>query len=515
MQILERIVEPRQTVPSKAIAPRITLSPTQRAAADGVMLGLRRGDVAVLQDFASDGKTTVLEYVQSELGGARIGAREFLSVLGSQGPMAIEEAFLDLLDAEIAKPNDLIIVDDLNLLYNVVDNGLWQRQNLFDAALTAALDSAAAARKKVLFATARIPESLARRTHTWQIGDLNDEDFAIICSAYLDRTVCRQLDFAEIHRFAPSLNAHQLRRAAVWLSLEPRPDTACFLDYLSQHNLVSNVTIEEVEPVTWNDLRGVDDVIQTLEAKIALPFENRELAAQLDLKPRRGVLLSGPPGTGKTTIGRALAHRLKGKFFLVDGTMIAGSGTFYHEIDRVFSAAKRNAPSVVFIDDADVIFGGDKESGLYRYLLTKLDGLESAGSGRVCVMMTAMEPADLPAAILRSGRVELWLETRLPDQSARAEIFRARLASLPPPLCDANIDAMALATSGCTGADVKSVVEDGKLQFAYDQSTGRQPLPVDEYFLRAIATARSKLRRYQRRKSAPVAEGEVYGFRAE
>lgn len=259
----------------------------------------------------------------------------------------------------------------------------------------------------------------------------------------------------------------------MWLSHEPRANTALFLDYLNERNLVSNIEIEEVEPVTWNDLKGVDDLIHALEAKIALPFENRELAAEFGLKPKRGVLLSGPPGTGKTTIGRALAHRLRGKFFLVDGTMIAGSRGFYDEIDRVFSSAKRNAPSIVFIDDADVIFGGDKESGLYRYLLTKLDGLESASAARVCVMMTAMEPSDLPAAILRSGRVELWLETRLPDESARVDIFRARLGPMPPPLCMADIRALASASGGFTGADLKAIVEDGKLQFAYDRSAGK------------------------------------------
>ncbi len=111
--------------------------------------------------------------------------------------------------------------------------------------------------------------------------------------------------------------------------------------------------------------------------------------------------------------------------------MIADSNNFYAEINRVFSAAKRNAPSIVFIDDADVIFEGHKEDGLYRYLLTKLDGLESASSGRVCVMITAMEPADLPAALLRSGRIELWLETRLPDESARAEFFAKNLHRCP------------------------------------------------------------------------------------
>ena len=88
---------------------------------------------------------------------------------------------------------------------------------------------------------------------------------------------------------------------------------------------------------------------------------------------------------------------------------MAGSDNFYRKISRVFEEAKRNAPALVFIDDADVIFEDKDEHGFYRYLLTMLDGLESASAERVCVMMTAMDVGHLPPALIRSGRIELWL----------------------------------------------------------------------------------------------------------
>jgi SpoVK/Ycf46/Vps4 family AAA+-type ATPase len=385
-----------------------------------------------------------------------------------------------------------------------------------DAALTAILADAAAFGKKLLFGVeSDMPWPLRRRAYIWHIREFGPDDYASISRGLLAPDISGRLDFDRIHRFAPALNAHQLSNACNWLSRDPQLDTDRFLEYLRSQELTSNVDANEVERVEWSDLKGVDGVIRELEAKIALPFENDLLTAELGLKPKRGVLLAGPPGTGKTTIGRALAHRLKSKFFLIDGTVVAGSNDFYCKVGQIFAAAKRNAPAIVFIDDADVIFENEENRGFYRYLLTMLDGLESASAGRVCVMLTAMHAGSLPAAILRSGRVELWLETQLPDEPARAAILRERIAPLPAPIGSADILELAAASQGLTGADLRNVVEDAKLLFAHDRVNSASPRLPQDYFLEAIETVRVHRRKYAKSKPLVLEEPITVGFTVE
>jgi ATP-dependent 26S proteasome regulatory subunit len=409
--------------------------------------------------------------------------------------------------------HDLVMVDDLHLVTEIVNANDYRY--LLDAALTAVLAEMPRPKKLVFACDGDPPWPIRRRAYSGEIGQFTLEDYEVVCRGNAGEAAAG-LDFGRLHRFAPELNARQLRNACRWLVQrdEGPLDTESFLGYLSSQDLSSNVDLEEVARVDWSDLKGVDDLVRELEAKVALPFENDALSRELSLTPKRGVLLAGPPGTGKTTIGRALAHRLGGKFFLIDGTMVAGSSDFYCKLSEVFAAAQRNAPSVVFIDDADVIFEDNGHHGFYRYLLTMLDGLKSAGAGRVCVMMTAMHPGSLPQAILRSGRVELWLETSLPDGDARAAILRERLAGLPEPIGSADLTIIAAASQGLTGADLRNVVEDAKLLFAHDRSREKPALPVEEYFLEAIETVRKQRRNYLRSKPPKLAEAVAIGFTA-
>ncbi len=458
------------------------------------------------------GRTTVLAHVHGIAGGIFLGIRQFLNELTARTPEAIEEAFLGILDRALAGA-DLVIVDDLHLVTAIVDSCSYIRSYLLDAALTAVMSEAVASNKRLIFGTAGDePPSVGRRASTVGIAEFGPEDYACICQVWLPADAAARLDYAQVHRFAPSLMAHQLKSACQWLGSSSSAGTEDMITYLREYHLSSNVELDEVTPVDLRDLKGVDELIRALEAKIALPLENDALAARYGLKPKRGVLLAGPPGTGKTTIGRALAHRLKSKFFLIDGTVIAGTDRFYIEVRKVFEAAKKNAPSIIFIDDTDVIFESKEEHGLYRYLLTMLDGLESASAGRVCVMMTAMNVGSLPRAMVRSGRVELWLETRLPDTGARVSILQGLMAGLPAPIDAADIGQIAAAARGLTGADLKAVVEDGKLLFAHDVSLGNGLRPIEDYFLEAIDTVRTNQMNYARAKPARLTGAAPVGF---
>ena len=502
-----------EDAPDTSVDPGFPLTPSQQKIADKLLEGLSVGEVCLLQGAAGTGKTVLLRHLARHLGGVLIPIGHFVALLRDRSPAAIEETFLELVEHHL-RVATLLIIDDLHLILRVVEDYDYPRLHLFECALSALLEQSEKQRKKLVFATDLEHSPLLIRQHGyhWRLPSPEASDYEAICRYYLGNTVTH-IDYEKLHDFAPALNYHQLKHACIWVRREAPVTQEAFSDYLSTHNMVSNVDMDEVAPVDWKQLKGLDDVILELEAKIALPFENQALARQLQLKPKRGVLLAGPPGTGKTTIGRALAHRLKSKFFLIDGTVVAGSGEFYPRVERIFEGAKRNAPSIIFIDDADVIFE-DGNHGFYRYLLTMMDGLESASAERVCVMLTAMDASSLPPAMLRSGRIELWLHIRLPGEEARKEILSDKLRLLPSPLSDVDLLQLAKASHGLTGADLKAVVEDAKLLFAYDQVTEAEAVAVERYFLRAIATVRSNRSNYKSKKGSSLMTNPI-GFPTE
>jgi AAA+ superfamily predicted ATPase len=442
------------------------------------------------------GRSTMLRAVQEERGGVVLDMASYLEKLTGAEPLALEETLYQVLMSAL-REHEVVLVDDLHLLNNVVCcGGNYPKQEFLNAPLEVAVAFAREKDRKLVFTmNGSTPQPITGRSHFQGYKRLEPADFRFFFDLHLGSDG-GDLDVAKIHRFAPKLNLHQIRLASLELRRRGRPTTDSMIDYLRSSQMVSNVDIGEVQDVDLSSLRGIDDIVAALEANIIMPLEDGTLANELKIKPKRGVLIAGPPGTGKTTIGRALARRLRGKFFLIDGTFISGSQQFYQRIHQVFEGAKQNAPAVIFIDDSDVIFENGKEHGLYRYLLTALDGLESESAGRVCVMMTAMDVGALPPALVRSGRVELWLETRLPDRTARLQILQDLMREVPPPFSEADLDKLADETEELTGADVRRVIEDGKVLFAFARAKKHAPTPITDYFVRAVATVRQNKKRY-------------------
>jgi ATP-dependent 26S proteasome regulatory subunit len=473
------------------------LLPAQRAAVDALGKSVAQECVAEFIGRPGAGKSTILRVLHEQLGGVLLTSREFIEASAKHDPLALDETAYSVIAAALGE-NETVLVDDFHFISMVsCCSHAYPRQNLLPAALVPLLQLARDHGKRLIIGSEGIPVAgLHSRVPAVPIPTFTVDDYTVLCAAYLDEVKLAAIDMKKIHRFAPKLNARQLRDTCVDLQRRKMLDTETFIDYLREHHMVSNVDLEEVQTVELRDLKGLDDVLEALEANVILPLENTELSEELNLKPKRGVLLAGPPGTGKTTIGRALARRLKSKFFLIDGTIVSGTPMFHQYIHRIFEAAKQNAPAIIFIDDTDVVFEGGQETGLYRYLLTMLDGLESKSAGRICLMMTAMDVGALPPALVRSGRVELWLETRLPDTAARTAILADHCATLPKSIGRVDVTALADASEGLSGADLKRVVDDGKLLFAYARSRGSPPQPATTYFVSAIETVRKNREQY-------------------
>jgi transitional endoplasmic reticulum ATPase len=494
------------TVEAMALPP---LTPSQQVAFGMLTQVTQAVPVVLLEGGPGSGKTMLLRHLQAILGGRLIGIGDALGAIAAEDPIAIEEAILGLVGEALTR-DDLVICDDLGMIEAVMlrPPTSYPRPHLFDAVLKTLFTMARVAGKTIVVSRtgeASHPAIQAQAVPV-RMPDFTAEDYAAILDYSLGRENSARLDVERVFRHARKLTGYQLENVCRILQQigAAAPTTDQVIGCIDEHLMASNLDLAEVEAISFEHLKGAEALIEQLEILVLLPSRDPELAKQLGLKSKRGVLLYGAPGTGKTSIGRALAHQMKGKFFMIDGTFTSEPpGNFFRRINAVFAAAKANSPSVIFIDDADVLFKTDHVFGLNRYLLTQLDGLESESASGVCVMMTAMNLKDLPPAILRSGRVEVWLETRLPDLTTRQEIIRHYASRLPPAHQGFDVERLAVLTEGFTPADLRRTVDDAKAFMAHDMFMKRPQKPFGAYVHAAGAAVRDLRNRVAKATGQP------------
>jgi transitional endoplasmic reticulum ATPase len=217
-----------------------------------------------------------------------------------------------------------------------------------------------------------------------------------------------------------------------------------------------------VPSVVYEDVGGLKPVITKVREMIELPLKHPELFDRLGIDPPKGVLLHGPPGTGKTMLAKAVANESDAYFISINGPEIMSK--YYGESEKalrdLFEEAEKNTPAIIFLDELDSIapkrgeVTGEVERRVVAQLLSLMDGLKERKN--VIVIGSTNRPEALDMALRRPGRFDREIELGVPDIEGRLEIFQIHTRGMP---LDEDVDLNDLSerTYGFVGADIAAV----------------------------------------------------------
>jgi len=226
---------------------------------------------------------------------------------------------------------------------------------------------------------------------------------------------------------------------------------------------------EKLDGVGYDDIGGCRKQMALIREMIELPLRHPQLFKTLGIKPPRGVLLYGPPGSGKTLIARAIANETGAFFFLLNGPEIMSkmAGQAEENLRKAFEEADANQPSIIFIDEIDSIApnrektNGEVERRVVAQLLTLMDGVK--GRGQVVCIGATNRPNSLDPALRRFGRFDREIDIGVPDEVGRMEIMRIHTKNMKLS-DDVDLAAVAKDTHGFVGSDLAALCSEAALQ---------------------------------------------------
>ena len=226
----------------------------------------------------------------------------------------------------------------------------------------------------------------------------------------------------------------------------------------------------EIADVSWDEVGGMEEAKAALREAVEWPLRYPEAFAQAGTRPAKGILLSGPPGGGKTLLARAVAHESGVNFISVKGPELLSKwvGESEKGIREVYKKARQAAPCIVFLDEIDALAPQRGDGGgnhvterVVSQLLTELDGIEDLRG--VVTLATTNRPDILDSALLRPGRFDLQIEIGLPDAASRRAILAIHTGRQPL-ADDVDLDALTARTENCMGADLAGICREAGME---------------------------------------------------
>ena len=248
-----------------------------------------------------------------------------------------------------------------------------------------------------------------------------------------------------------------------WVIVEP--DTEIFCD----GEPIKREDEEKLDEVGYDDVGGVRKQMAQIRELVELPLRHPQLFKTIGVKPPRGILLYGPPGSGKTLIARAVANETGANFFIINGPEIMSklAGESENNLRKAFVEAEKKAPSIIFIDEIDSIAPkrektqGEVERRIVSQLLTLMDGIKSRA--HVVVMAATNRPNSIDPALRRFGRFDREVDIGVPDEIGRLEVMRIHTKNMK--LDDeVDLERVSKETHGYVGADLAALCTEAAMQ---------------------------------------------------
>ncbi|CAD7698213.1 unnamed protein product [Ostreobium quekettii] len=235
--------------------------------------------------------------------------------------------------------------------------------------------------------------------------------------------------------------------------------------------MVSVMKVDKAPLESYADVGGLESQIQEIKEAVELPLTHPELYEDIGIKPPKGVILYGAPGTGKTLLGKAVANSTSATFLRVVGSELIQKylGDGPKLVRELFRVADEMAPAIVFIDEIDAIgtkrydsqSGGEREiQRTMLELLNQMDGFDAMGDVKVIMATNRIDSLD--PALIRPGRIDRKIEFPLPDPKTKRRIFTIHTSKMTLGE-DVDLEEFVMAKDELSGADIKAVCTEAGL----------------------------------------------------